>query len=169
MKNICNLDTNNKIIIIIILSIISFVFIVYLVPLLISLNWFGVTLLKKFHYGCEVTCDHPICKNIIKNGRSSSYFINTMVPEKNPENVEQRTIYQEKCVLSYWGISHFILFMIFGMIAPSFFVPTLIFGILFEILEHYVWDCGDILDVAWNSLGFLTGMCIHKHLICTKN
>jgi hypothetical protein len=161
---ICDLSDKNQKITIITMAIIALIFIMRILPYILNKNFFFTNLAKRIHYGCLFTCDADQCKNVTDKWRSSNYFINDMIKEKVPENKEQREIYQKSCILSSWGVSHYVLYMIFGIIAPTYLKTSIFIGIFFEIVEHYAWKCGDILDVLWNTVGFLTGQYIHSKI-----
>lgn len=161
----CNQSLRNKQISSIFLYLICFLSIIYLVPYLIKHNY-TKNITKKFHYSCLCECENFLCKYLTTSFRSSSYFINDMIKEINPENVDQRNKYQSTCILSGWGMSHVIFYVMIGLLLPNHFYQVLLGGILFEIIEHYVWDCGDIFDILWNMFGFLLGKYIHNNYLC---
>ena len=64
------------------------------------------------------------------------------------------------CVLTFWGMSHFILYFFIGLLCPDKGILANSVGALFEIYEWIVYDCADPLDVVWNGAGFLLGQAI---------
>ena len=65
-----------------------------------------------------------------------------------------------------WHISHFILWFIVGLIAPSYHVQVLVISILWELIEHYCFKklekcdsifCGRIEDIFTNILAYSLG------------
>jgi hypothetical protein len=72
-----------------------------------------------------------------------------MTPEKSRE--------LNTCLTTFWSASHFALYLALGMFAPSLFWQTFAIGATFEFYEKYAFDCHDVLDVAYNSAGFLIG------------
>jgi hypothetical protein len=65
------------------------------------------------------------------------------------------------CLLTTWGIAHILLYALIGFLYPTYFWPTLAVGIAFEVAEAYL-DCHDVLDIMWNSIGFMVGAILFK-------
>ena len=61
------------------------------------------------------------------------------------------------CFVTFWGFSHFVLYVILGYYCPNKFYTTLFIGIAFEIYEWYQFNCADPLDIVFNILGFAFG------------
>lgn len=89
--------------------------------------------------------------------------------------------------ISWWPISHFILYFIFGLLFPDCILLAMSVGIIWEIYEsaygwyykNYIgeqkvmsngsiqyeeWWGGRVSDIVFNLLGFLTGMLFAKYL-----
>ena len=69
------------------------------------------------------------------------------------------------CVFTMWAATHVITYMFLGFFCPSLFWLTFIIGTLFEIFECFTFDCHDILDIFYNTIGFGIGYLIQKILI----
>lgn len=109
------------------------------------------------------TCPKPWCKSLVKaqescllsrkgmkyNGRGNNYYIGVMDAAK-----KQRL---QSCVATFWSLAHFILYFGLGFFAPSLFWPTFFLGAAFEVYEYKAYLCHDLLDVFYNSAGFLVG------------
>lgn len=119
---------------------------------------------SNIHASCVFECNNDTCRYITENYRSPNYFCNELIKETTPRNLEIRKKYRYTCMLTSWGVSHILLYIILGISCPSCFYETFIIGILFEIVEHYVWKCGDALDILFNSFGFLIGAHISTYL-----
>lgn len=111
----------------------------------------NTTGLNKLHEKCIYGCD--MCDSVT-GGRGQNYYIAAMDPEK------QKNL--SKCLLSFWGLTHYILYVLIGYLAPDLFWETFTIGVLFEGYEYIKYDCADPLDPVWNSLGFLTGSYLRK-------
>lgn len=61
------------------------------------------------------------------------------------------------CLVTSWAITHVTLYAIIGFLFPTLFWPTFLVGVAYEIMEWIALDCHDILDLAWNSMGFFIG------------
>ena len=61
------------------------------------------------------------------------------------------------CLFTTWALTHVILYAIIGFMYPTMFWPAFLIGVGFEILEWVTFDCHDILDIVWNSVGFFLG------------
>jgi len=92
---------------------------------------------------------------------------------------------QTKCC-SYWPLSHFILYVIWGFLAPECWLFFSIVGVIWEMVESIIgtnskknddigvnknvqytnWWSGSITDLIFNSLGLLVGIALNK--LCKK-
>jgi hypothetical protein len=108
--------------------------------------------LNRLHKKCMYTCKTNTCKSLI-SGRGNTYFINT--PEEEQQGVKN-------CLITFWGMGHFLLFTIIGYLLPGMFFESLIIGIAFEIYEYNKYDCADPLDILYNTGGFLLGALIRS-------
>jgi len=68
------------------------------------------------------------------------------------------------CLVTSWAICHIILYAIIGYMFPNLFWETFAIGVVYEILEWKLFDCHDVLDVLWNSIGFFIGVMIRCKL-----
>jgi hypothetical protein len=84
--------------------------------------------------------------------RGKNYFLTSQIEESD-------------CLFTFWSLTHFILYLVLGLLTPDFFWLTLGIGIFFEILENMTLDCHDVLDVLWNSAGFLLGFLLNMALL----
>ena len=115
------------------------------------------------------SCDDDICKSINKvqqsciiniDGsdfsclRGENYFIGDMDKEKAER--------LKSCPFTFWSFTHFFLYFILGIVCPSLFIPTFIIGILFEYYEYKELNCHDMLDILWNTSGFVLGYMVTK-------
>ena len=83
--------------------------------------------------------------------------------------------------ISWWPISHFLLYAILGFFFPTCFIPLMILGILWELFELLLgilskkrqsvtrgvqygdkWWSANLFDPFFNAAGFLVGMLIAK-------
>jgi hypothetical protein len=81
----------------------------------------------------------------------------------------------------WWHVSHFILWLIIGMILPHQYILALITGISWDYLEHYFFKyklewcdrpfCGRHEDIFFNMSGYIIGSqlnLLNKFPILTK-
>lgn len=94
-------------------------------------------------YKCFLPCKKDICTTITKNMRDSQYLTTTL---KQPN----------ECLFTFWEFSHIILHMFIGYFY-NFYISTTL-SISFEIFEHYVYNCGSLLDLFYNGLGMFIGV-----------
>lgn len=89
--------------------------------------------------------------------------------------------------VSWWPLSHFILYFIFGLIFPDCFIIAMVTGVIWEIYEvayglyykNYImktktdengniqyqeWWGGRISDIFFNLAGFLCGLFLAKYM-----
>jgi glycopeptide antibiotics resistance protein len=93
--------------------------------------------------------------------------------------------------ISWWPISHFIMYTILGIVATEYWYIWVIAGVLWEIFEYVVtisgtnkllikpspsnkqygnnWIAGSFTDIFVNSAGLVVGICIAKMLKKPKN
>ena len=110
------------------------------------------------------TCDRPWCKKIVKmqekcilskknlnySGRGNNYYIGNM------DSAKQTKL--KTCIATFWSAAHFTLYFFLGMFAPKLFWLTFFLGAAFEVYEYKAFLCHDVLDVFYNTIGFLVGM-----------
>lgn len=63
----------------------------------------------------------------------------------------------DNCLITFWGTSHYMLYFFLGYWCPALFWPTFVIGVGFEVYEYVQYDCADALDIAFNTIGFLSG------------
>ena len=107
--------------------------------------------INKIHKKCAINCDHNLCSTMIQY-RGNNYFIST------PQDEQE---YIKKCFVTFWGVTHYILYALIGFLLPSMFWESFVCGVFFEIYEHNKYDCADVLDIVLNTAGFYTGYQIH--------
>jgi len=111
--------------------------------------WLANTLNKSLlHYESAYT-EKITCK------RGQGYFLLNDIKH----TAEQRENLKY-CICTMWSMMHFFFYILLGYFSPSLFYVTLGIGILFEIVEYFTYDCHDILDILYNSLGFGVGYCL---------
>jgi hypothetical protein len=69
------------------------------------------------------------------------------------------------CLMTTWAITHIVLYAIIGFLFPTLFWPTFMIGVAYEVMEWITFDCHDVLDLVWNSIGFLIGASIRTFLV----
>ena len=104
--------------------------------------------LNKLHVSCIVPTNNKNIHKLINKCRGKGYFIS-----KNKKlNDEIR-----KCLLTFWGLTHILLFFIVGFFCPDLIIPAIFIGIMFEVYEYIKFNCEDYLDFIWNTFGLLSG------------
>ena len=96
---------------------------------------------------CLITCKNQICKNITSNSRESNYSLGIT-----------SNAHVDDCIFTGWEFSHVILHMFLGYYFNIYISVSL--SVLFEIYEHYVYNCASWLDLFWNTFGLLIGIYI---------
>ena len=113
---------------------------------------------------CLLCCYNKIVYNIItKCIISSNAHLNSITKKTRGKNY-WLTNSNNNCFITTWHIYHFVQYLILGIVFPSYHIILLILGIVFEILEKYVFQCDDILDIAFNILGLYIGVFIGKYI-----
>ena len=92
-------------------------------------------------------------------------------------------MFNENCC-SWWPVTHFILYLILGIVSPECYLLWIFIGIMWEIIEYYIgfldnknkldsekksnnqyndkWWTGSINDILFNILGLFIGIGINK-------
>ena len=125
---------------------ITYIYCIYFAPY-IEKNY-ADSYLDKIHKLCLYKCSTKNCRNYMINTRGSNYFIST-------PHYKQKEI--KKCILTFWGITHFILYFILSYLFPNFYIEFFVLGIIFEIYEYYKFTCHDYNDLFLNTLGIFLG------------
>jgi len=136
----------------IIFIIVSLAYCFHITPALAKRNDKLSQKITKINESCIFGCNE--CKKYTKT-RGGEYFINSMDQKKEEEI--------KRCVLTFWGFSHYLTYIIVGYLFPSMFIESMILGIAFEYFEYVVYQCHDGLDIVYNGLGFLTGQYLRRH------
>ena len=98
---------------------------------------------------CILNCVTNTCKSMISKFRGSNY---------NPTNAKTRTI--KNCFITFWNITHFILYTILAYLVPSFYIEFFFIGVLWEILEYFTFKCHDANDLFSNLAGIMLGRAL---------
>lgn len=125
----------------------AFILVVTTVSIVYS-GWFKP--LSEFFQTCWLGDGPHNLKEWIQQLRGNNYWV-------EPKDSGTRRRY---CLITSWSVSHILLYAIIGYCFPSLFWQTLLIGVGYEIMEWMTLDCHDVLDIAWNSLGFVIGMTI---------
>ena len=131
--------SNNTILGLIIAGIIMYALIFHLDSIL------GEKYTKKFHNfseECLVGCGgRKTACDITNNLRDTGYYLFDSD--------------SDKCVVTKWELSHLVTHIFLGYFT-NFHISTAV-SVGFEIYEHYVYDCGSVLDLLYNFTGFIIG------------
>lgn len=103
------------------------------------------------HESCVFGCDRCTA---VTGGRGDQYYIGATDVEKNER--------LKRCVVTLWGLAHFLLYAVIGWVAPDMFWETFAVGAAFEAYEYVQYSCEDPLDLVWNSAGFIAGASLHN-------
>lgn len=126
------------------ICVIIYLFIFYIM----GTNLVSINLQKKWDNlqdKCFMNCNKKLCKKITKL-RDKKYLNNSV-------NIDLKI-----CMITSWELTHLFFHAFIGYYYNIYF--SVITSILFEILEHYVHECGSYLDLFWNFMGFLIGFSL---------
>lgn len=110
--------------------------------------------INKLHESCLLHCSHDICTSATYY-RGDNYYIDSTDAEKKKK--------LKTCIMSFWSFTHFVIYLILGMIAPKYFILFFITGCVFELYEKIVYNCEDALDIFWNTTGLIIGIMINNY------
>ncbi len=112
--------------------------------------------LNKFINECLCLSDTKISK-LLTSLRGEEYYLTR---DKYKDN--------KHCLVSIWAFTHVVLYAMIGFFCPDLFYPSLIIGILFELGER-IFNCHDILDVIFNTIGFGIGYQVNNLFLNKKS
>lgn len=99
------------------------------------------------NYKCLIPCEKEICIKTTEKLRDRNYLTDVL---------EQ----PDKCIFTFWEFTHVILHIFIGYFYNIY--TSQFISISFEIFEHYVYNCGSILDLFYNLSGVLIGISIRS-------
>jgi hypothetical protein len=106
---------------------------------------------RKLNYGCLKQCDTPTCAKATQR-RETGYWL-----EPPPGSTDIN-----KCIFTTWELSH-ILFHVFIGYYYNIYI-SLGVGIGTEVFESVGYDCGSLLDLGYNMIGFIIGTGLRKYI-----
>ena len=115
--------------------------------------------MNKYIQECLYSSNSHLSK-ILTSSRGTEYYLTS---EK------YKNMYNKNCLVSVWAFTHIFLYIMIGFFCPKLFFPSLIVGILFELGEKVFYNCHDILDVIFNTIGFGVGYQINKLFLNKKS
>jgi hypothetical protein len=135
---------------------------IFLVLLGILMHYFIFTLSKnlgplqpkfdKWRYWCLNKCKTAKCENATMKFRGANYF------DDKDEKKKGTKMDHRGCAFTIWELTHFLFHIFLGLYYNIYIsVGTSVF---FEMYEHYMYDCGSVLDLGWNFAGFVTGFAL---------
>lgn len=127
----------------------AFVYVTIIAPQVPKCKTEKCRAVEDLHHTCMV------CTGFSLPGRGKNYFVGG---QNDPEELS-------KCLVTFWGATHFCLYFVLGMVAPDLFWPTFFAGVAFEIYEYHALDCHDTFDIILNSAGFLAGRAARGQII----
>ena len=122
----------------------------------------------RFHTRCVYHVDGDVAR-VVTSGRADNYSLGGF--ERGPNETEEQMAervddYTRQCILTMWGLVHFIMYFLLGFLAPDLFWLSFTISIGFEVYEYYAWDCHDVLDIAINTSGLVAGYAMSKWWVC---
>jgi hypothetical protein len=135
--------------------IIAYIYSLVYAPSIENKNNTGISkTLAELNKSCLVMCQSDECANYIEGSRGDNYFIST--PKEKQKDIK-------KCILTFWGFTHFLLYFILGYMVPGWWMEFFIIGVGFELYEYREFKCHDINDIYLNSFGILLGKLISPY------
>ena len=67
-------------------------------------------------------------------------------------------------VFTLWNISHILYYGLGAYLFPNYVVQLWFMGIAWEFVEHFTYNCGNPLDIMWNTIGIFIGLALHREL-----
>jgi hypothetical protein len=63
------------------------------------------------------------------------------------------------CLLTFWNLTHVILYAVLGFVFPQYWWLLMLVGALWECLENFVAH-NTPMDIVWNATGLLIGAAV---------
>jgi hypothetical protein len=139
------IDKVTQYVIAVILYIIAYIYAIMIAPKITTCTTNTCKVLEKNHRKCLIST--PALAPVIGGGRGASYYIGA---ENDSEELSN-------CFLTFWGLTHFMLYTALGFFCPDLFWETFAIGAGFEMYEFFKFDCHDSLDIIINTSGFAFG------------
>ena len=131
---------------------VAYIYCIYFAPY-IERNYTD-SFIDKIHKLCLYKCATDKCIKYMIRTRGENYFIST-------PHYKQKEI--KKCILTFWGVTHFVLYFILSFLFPAFYIDFFLLGIIFEIYEYYKFTCHDYNDLFLNTLGIVLGKILSPY------
>ena len=113
----------------------------------------------KYNQLCLFHNKSDIVQKLTKHRGIQYYFNNRL-----DDDIDKKIIlYKRKyCLVTFWSLSHIILYTLVGFFCPSLFIPSFVLGIIWEGLEKRFCNCHDLVDIMYNSIGFGIGYILNN-------
>ena len=121
----------------------------FFVALMVIYAYRDVSFVDRFTRVCVAQCPERVWA-FISPYRGNNYYIGKKT--------------RDRCLVTIWSVTHYLMYMVLGYLFPNMFWETFALGLLFEVVEAATIDCHDIMDVVWNTLGFITGRYIRARV-----
>ncbi len=110
--------------------------------------------MNNIHETCVMGCKANLCEY---SWKGNSYYIGSDDASSSP------------CLVTFWSVSHFMLYSVLGYLFPDYFWQTFAAGVCFELYEWVKYDCQDSYDILFNSSGFLVGKYLIPKIVPRPN
>lgn len=123
--------------------------------------------LHKLSHECIILQESPLTK-LLTSVRGSKYYTLTLnqetrASENRASELDADMMHKRRyCLMTLWAFTHVWLYIIIGFYCPKLFLASFFVGILFECFEGYFFQCHDLLDIGFNSLGFFIGYYLQQ-------
>jgi len=102
-----------------------------------------------------------------------SYPINGCIKQSNTKLIRGKNYYicditpedmkiLETCLLTKWNLIHVCFHTIITFLFPEYCYAFFLFGIFYEWYEYIAYQCEDLLDIIYNTIGIFLGLCLRN-------
>ena len=111
-----------------------------------------VVSIREFLYSCQYKCANKYVCEVVDAMRGENYGFD---PNKEDLGENTNKLKYKQCLITGWEVSHFLFHVFLGYYYDA--CISLSVNVVFELFEHYFYDCGSYNDLLINFLGFCVG------------
>jgi len=122
------------------------------------------------YYSCPLRCDQlprwtHAC-DILRCARAPRYFEPPISSDRrDAATLAERAVaarVRNRCVLTFWGMTHLLLYTVIGFVAPGTWLVAYLVGLVYECVIERANRVNCPFDLIWNAVGLVVGIALRK-------